>query len=168
MRWHIPHLARSFSTVFKSLESSRLSKTAIHIDSRRLELYSHETKKYITAISHIKCLHVYFSFSFFSFTFLIFSQTRFAESWMTVTWKWCIVCYVIQKTDGVREYSEIIDKNVIHLRNSKQLLLTIDMSSFNSATSAFFSFNDFFSASSSVPSSSNEPLPPLSELLPGS
>ena len=116
MRWHIPHLARSFSTVFKSLESSRLSKTAIHIDSRRLELYSHETKKYITAISHIKCLHVYFSFSFFSFTFLIFSQTRFAESWMTVTWKWCIVCYVIQKTDGVREYSGIIDKNVIHLQ----------------------------------------------------
>ena len=122
-------------------------------------------KKYITAISHIKCLHVYFSFSFFSFTFLIFSQTRFAESWMTVTWKWCIVCYIIHKTDGVREYSGIIDW---YTCNSKQLLLTTDMSSFNSVTSAFFSFNDFFSASSSVSSSCNEPLPPLSELLPGS
>lgn len=92
------HLARSFSTVFKSLESSRLSKTAIHTDFRRSEFYSYETKNNITATTHVKCLHVYFSFSFFSFTFLIFSQTRFAVSWMTVTWKWCIVCYVVQKT----------------------------------------------------------------------
>lgn len=161
------HLARSFSTVFKSLESSRLSKTAIHIDFRRSEFYSYETKNSITAITHVKCLHVYFSFSFFSFTFLIFSQTRFEVSWMTVTWKWCIVCYVIQKTDGPYEYSRL--PRMWYTCNSKQLLLTTDMSSFNSVTSAFFSFNDFCSASSSVSSSCNEPLPPLSdELTPGS